>query len=200
MIFPRFVIFYCPPLGSCFILVGTLKITINKIKMKYKAILLCLLLVGALSLTTITNNYPSTVIGVITFGASFAADPIYPVSIASGQSVTLSLHFPHPFQEITSLADATVELVDALGTTVHNTIGFTGTARQQTLTVVAGGAVSYIKVTPTTPPVASVEIYQLQVVVNGVARVRVVDMLRSEPRLYYYLDREYTKIDLVIAG
>ena len=165
-----------------------------------RTILLSVLVVSALSLTTITNTFPAPTTPISTY-ARVTYTPDYPFSATPTDIVEISIELLTPVAPILDLTDFTLTLVRSDFSTTSVTIGanagdlskvITGTAYGGTLNIVA------IRVagTAASPGVA---IYQLQVKVNGIAKLRVVDMVRAEPRSYFYLDKNVTTYPITVS-
>ena len=154
-----------------------------------RTILLSVLFVATLSAVSVTNTYrPAVVISHIIYGPPLTTGPVYPLSAVDGDVLTIYLNFPFPLSNLNPTSISVAPLNAAAGALV--TQNPANNAQQNVLTyTVSGGPVAYIVVFFNS---RDVNVYELDVRVNGVSKLKVADMVRLQPRSYYYLASELT--------
>ena len=154
-----------------------------------RTILLSVLFVATLSAISVTNTYrPAVVTAQITYGPPLIAPPVYPLSAVDGDVLTIYLNFPFPLSNLNPTSISVAPLNSGGGALV--TQNPANNAQQNVLTyTVSGGPVAYIVVFFNS---RDVNVYELDVRVNGVSKLKVADMVRLQPRSYYYLASELT--------
>jgi hypothetical protein len=153
------------------------------------------LVLAAVNAVSVNNTYPLSDPLTITHGPATAVKPVYPLVAVVGDVIDVYVHFPNTLVGTYDPTQITIKLFGAAaansgtGALVAKPAGDTQNYYVQ-ITVATQDMIAISPDSATTS--LGVNVFEMDVRVNGVSKLRIADMVRDQFRSYYYLAKDVT--------